>query len=503
MPVILTQTEGAVEQAVANLQAAIATKPDAIFVAIVDNKAYDNVIKEAVDAGILVLAVNVDDSEGAKGNARKAFIGQGFTAAGYSLAKAQSENFPKEGPLSLLVGVNAPGQTWSEQRAGGVMKFLEEYKAAHADREITITRIDSATDLALTADRIGAYLNANPEHHSLFRHWLLACRRRQSAEGPGHRARQGAARRLRPRAGGSATDGSRLRAGAGRPAALHAGLHAGHAGLSVEDGRPDAVGHRHGAGHRHAQGRADHSRNGKAGPALIRRSYGKTGALPMRRGTEARVEPMKRFLKIYLDKPELAGLALLIILLAVFQVKSNGVLLSVENVRGVMGLLPEMALVAIGVTILMICGEFDLSVGSVFALMPMSMAVILNSGVPFAAAVLLGLAICAVIGFINGYVTLQFSIPSFITTLGMLFIARSLTIVISGGFPPLLPSDLPTWLFTDYIWQGALFRMSFVWFVGIAVLARRCCRSPISATGSAPPAASTRRRPRWAFPSSA
>jgi simple sugar transport system substrate-binding protein len=165
---ILTQTEGAVEQAVANLQAAIATKPDAIFVAIVDNKAYDNVIKEAVDAGILVLAVNVDDSEGAKGNARKAFIGQGFTAAGYSLAKAQSENFPKEGPLSLLVGVNAPGQTWSEQRAGGVMKFLEEYKAAHADREITITRIDSATDLALTADRIGAYLNANPNTTAYF-----------------------------------------------------------------------------------------------------------------------------------------------------------------------------------------------------------------------------------------------------------------------------------------------------------------------------------------------
>lgn len=165
---ILTQTEGAVEQAVANLQAAIASRPDAIFVAIVDNNAYDNVIKEAVDSGILVLAVNVDDSEGAKGNARKAFIGQGFTAAGYSLAKAQSENFPKEGPLNLLVGVNAPGQTWSEQRAGGVTKFLEEYKAEHADREINITRIDSATDLALTADRIGAYLNANPETTAYF-----------------------------------------------------------------------------------------------------------------------------------------------------------------------------------------------------------------------------------------------------------------------------------------------------------------------------------------------
>ena len=148
--------------------AAIASKPDAIFVAIVDDKAYDNVIKEAVDAGILVLAVNVDDSEGAKGNARKAFIGQGFVAAGYSLAKAQAENFPKDGPLNLLVGVNAPGQTWSEQRAGGVTKYLEEYKAANPGREINITRIDSATDLALTADRIGAYLNANPNTTAYF-----------------------------------------------------------------------------------------------------------------------------------------------------------------------------------------------------------------------------------------------------------------------------------------------------------------------------------------------
>ena len=165
---ILTQTEGSVEQAVANLQAAIATKPDAIFVAIVDDKAYDAVIQEATDADILVLAVNVDDSQGNKGNARKAFVGQGFVAAGYSLAKAQSENFPKEGPLNFLVGVNAPGQTWSEQRAGGVTKFLEEYKAEHADREITITRIDAATDLALTADRIGAYLNANPNTTAYF-----------------------------------------------------------------------------------------------------------------------------------------------------------------------------------------------------------------------------------------------------------------------------------------------------------------------------------------------
>ncbi|MBV9245332.1 MAG: ABC transporter permease, partial [Methylobacteriaceae bacterium] len=179
---------------------------------------------------------------------------------------------------------------------------------------------------------------------------------------------------------------------------------------------------------------------------------------------------MKRFLKIYLEKPELAGAVLLVVLVVLFQLRSNGVFLSAENLRGMLGLLPEMGLVAIGVTVLMICGEFDLSVGSVFALMPMSVAIMLNADVPFAVAVLVGLAICALVGFINGFVTLRFAIPSFITTLGMLFMARSMTVVISGGFPPLLPADLPTWLFTRYVGPGGLIRMSFLWFGAIAVL---------------------------------
>jgi simple sugar transport system permease protein len=72
---------------------------------------------------------------------------------------------------------------------------------------------------------------------------------------------------------------------------------------------------------------------------------------------------------------------------------------------------------------------------------------------------------------VNGFLTVHFNIPSFITTLGMLFVARSLTIVISGGFPPIMPADgLPRWLFTQFVGPGDLFRMSFIWFLGIAVL---------------------------------
>jgi simple sugar transport system permease protein len=177
---------------------------------------------------------------------------------------------------------------------------------------------------------------------------------------------------------------------------------------------------------------------------------------------------MRRLFKVYLDKPELAGVVLLILLTAAFEVTSNGVFLSYENMRGVLGLLPEMGLVAIGVTLLMIAGEFDISVGSVFALAPMVMAVLMKRDVPFAAAVICGLAAAGCVGFINGFITLRFAIPSFITTLGMLFVARSATVVISGGFPPVLPIDIPAYVFTQYV---GLIRLSMFWFVGIAILA--------------------------------
>jgi simple sugar transport system permease protein len=179
---------------------------------------------------------------------------------------------------------------------------------------------------------------------------------------------------------------------------------------------------------------------------------------------------MKRLLKLSLQKPELAALLLLVILIGVFQFTSNSFFLSYANMRGLLGFLPEMALVAIGVTLLMICGEFDLSVGSVFALMPMTMAVLMVAGWGFVPAVALGMLVCAAIGFINGFLTIKFGIPSFITTLGMLFMARSMTVVISGGFPPRLQMDrIPEQLFIAFVGPGDLLRASFLWFVGIAL----------------------------------
>jgi simple sugar transport system permease protein len=99
------------------------------------------------------------------------------------------------------------------------------------------------------------------------------------------------------------------------------------------------------------------------------------------------------------------------------------------------------------------------------------MAVLLAGGTPFLPAFIAGLIVAALVGLANGLVTIKFNIPSFITTLGMMFVARSLTVVISGGFPPVIPANaLPRWLFTVYVGPGELFRMSFFWFLAVAIL---------------------------------
>jgi simple sugar transport system substrate-binding protein len=159
---IYVQTDGSIPEQVVNFDAALARNPDGIITSIVDNAAYDDVIQRARDAGVIVIASNVDDLEGAAGNARQAFVGQGFIPAGNSLSTAIAEQFPGEGPIHVAVGVSAPGQNWSEQRAQGIIEGLEAWAAANPDREFTYERIDSGTDLAIVSDRVGAYLSANP-----------------------------------------------------------------------------------------------------------------------------------------------------------------------------------------------------------------------------------------------------------------------------------------------------------------------------------------------------
>lgn len=171
-------------------------------------------------------------------------------------------------------------------------------------------------------------------------------------------------------------------------------------------------------------------------------------------------------IKQVLVKPEVSTFIMFIVIMVGFYF-ANPRFLDERNIRIVMGITPEYIIVAIGIAILMISGEFDLSVGSVFALVPMAIVQLTHQGFNIWFSIALGLSIGIIIGFINGFITLRFGIPSFIATLGMLYIARSLTTVATAGFPPPFPHELPNEMF---VYQFELFRASLYWSLLVAVI---------------------------------
>ena len=175
---------------------------------------------------------------------------------------------------------------------------------------------------------------------------------------------------------------------------------------------------------------------------------------------------MNNSIKQVLVKPEVSTFIMFIVIMLGFYF-ANPRFLDERNIRIVMGITPEYIIVAIGIAILMISGEFDLSVGSVFALVPMAIVQLTHQGFNIWFSIALGLSIGIIIGFINGFITLRFGIPSFIATLGMLYIARSLTTVATAGFPPPFPHELPNEMF---VYQFELFRASLYWSLLVAVI---------------------------------
>ncbi len=93
------------------------------------------------------------------------------------------------------------------------------------------------------------------------------------------------------------------------------------------------------------------------------------------------------------------------------------------------------AVIAIAMTMILIAGGFDLSVGSVLALSGVIIANLLHGGVNLPTAILVTFACAAIIGLINGVIITKIKVNPLITTLGMMSIVSSITLVISGGAP--------------------------------------------------------------------
>ena len=141
---------------------------------------------------------------------------------------------------------------------------------------------------------------------------------------------------------------------------------------------------------------------------------------------------------------------------------------TLRNLTGVFTIVSELGIMTIGVAFLMIAGEFDLSVSSVYALSGFLFVTLANSFNSLLAFIIT-LVAAGCIGFLNGTITLRARIPSFITTLGMMMSLRGIMLAVTGGRSVVYNGDLivPTML-TRFIGRG--FRPSHIWFLALAVL---------------------------------
>jgi simple sugar transport system permease protein len=127
----------------------------------------------------------------------------------------------------------------------------------------------------------------------------------------------------------------------------------------------------------------------------------------------------------------------------------------------------------------MIGGEFDLSIGSIVGAAGMSiMLFTTHFGWPVWPAIAATLALCLLIGFLNGYAVVRTGLPSFIVTLATLFIVRGLTIASARGLTRRTQlgglDDVPGYESARILFGSdplAGFRVSILWWVGAASLA--------------------------------
>ncbi|MDP5084154.1 MAG: ABC transporter permease [Yoonia sp.] len=191
--------------------------------------------------------------------------------------------------------------------------------------------------------------------------------------------------------------------------------------------------------------------------------------------TDERVKEMSSFRRA-LIRPELGGIVGTIAVFVFFlAIASDSGMFSSQGVLNWSVVSAQFMIIAVGACLLMIAGEFDLSVGSMIGFAGMLIAIFgVTLGWPMWIAILLTFAICIAIGALNGIICIRTGLPSFIVTLAFLFILRGFTIflpqtierkTIIGGIREAAEGD---WL--GAVFGGKILTGTFRWLGEIGVI---------------------------------
>lgn len=193
-------------------------------------------------------------------------------------------------------------------------------------------------------------------------------------------------------------------------------------------------------------------------------------------GVDERIKQQSR-MRQALIRPELGGICGTIIVFVLFFIFAGDS--GMFNAQGVMNwsvVSAQFMIIAVGACLLMIAGEFDLSVGSMIGFSGMMIAIFgVTLAWPIWMAIIVTFIMAMAIGWLNGFIVVRTGLPSFIVTLAFLFILRGFTIflpqvierkTIIGGIKDAAEGD---WL--GAVFGGKILTGLFQWFGDMGIIA--------------------------------
>jgi simple sugar transport system permease protein len=155
-------------------------------------------------------------------------------------------------------------------------------------------------------------------------------------------------------------------------------------------------------------------------------------------------------------------IALIGVALAIFFSVYSSAFASVSNASTLSTYVAPIMIFGIAEVFVLTLGEIDLSVGEVYVLSPFLVVYLNDAGLGVIAAIIVTLIICAVIGCVNGLITVRLGVPSFITTLGTVFALKGIVLLSSNGIQVnpagtgTIANVLGGWSYSSIIWALAI-----------------------------------------------
>lgn len=177
-----------------------------------------------------------------------------------------------------------------------------------------------------------------------------------------------------------------------------------------------------------------------------------------------------------MKRPELGAVAGVVLVTIFFLFTADSAMFTLSGIMNFMTPAAQLGILAIGAAMLMIGGEFDLSIGSMVAFAGLIFgSCVVTFGLPLIIAIPVTLLFAALVGAVNGSIVLKTGLPSFIVTLAFLFILRGVSLVglklATGGSTQLRGvRDAVEGDFLAPLFSGDAFTGLFAWLANVSLV---------------------------------